>query len=281
MQIFFYCIFFVSENYMPSFNPESSKLNTAIEILLYGFFMSILFTMFCAILLLIYDPTSVVFFGALVPLKYYSYFPIGIVIIIYHTFYILLVSFNLIYTVAILIVFILYSTVLLTKEMSLTRNSYKTLNILRTPQNMRVTYRAFQILFANLLCFAGPFLLLGHGFTVMFPIFCNFVLIRYWNVLKPISKIFAVMAAVMVFGFWTFVLQLGKYLSVRGNKTLESWKRKRWNNHLDRRIMQNFQKSCRLVLIRCGNQLVLGRITQFNFVKAIMRGTFRSLLTSK
>ncbi len=266
---------------MPAFNPESSQLNRNMEIVLYGFFISVLFTFLCVIAVLIYDPTSLVFFGALVPQKFYSYFPIGTVIILYHAFYLLLVCFIIIYTLAIVMVFVFYVTVLLTKEMSLSRNKYKTLNTLRQPENLRVVYRAFQVLFANFVCFIGRFVSLAHGFCITVPIFCNFLLIRYWSNLELISRMFVVMLAFMLFSFWTFVLQLGKYLFVRGNKILGSWQRKRWENQLERRVMKRFQKSCRLILIRCGNQLVLGRITQFNFVKSIMRGTFRSLLTSK
>ncbi len=251
------------------------------EIVLYGFSISVLFTFLCGIALLIYDPAGVVFYGALVPPKYYSYFPVGIFVIIYQTFYLFVMCFNLIYTITFIMVFVLYTTVLLTKEMSLSRNKYKTLDILRQPENLRLVYRAFQVLFANFVCFIGPFVSLAHAFAVFLPIFCNFFLIRYWGNLELISKMFTIMMSLLLFSFWTFVLQLGKYFFVRGNKILGSWKRKRWENEMERKVMKKFQKSCRLILIRCGNQLVLGRITQFNFVKSIMRGTFRSLLTSK
>ncbi len=266
---------------MPAFDPESSKLNKNMEILIYAFSTSVLFTFLCGIALLIYDPTSVVFFGALVPSQYYSYFPVGTIVIVYHTFYLFLTCFNLIYTIVIFGIFVLYVTVFLTKEMNMSRNRYKTLDILREPENLRIVYRAFQVLFANMICFLGPFISLAHGFCVIGPIFCNFLLIRYWGNLEPVNKLFVVLLAIILFSFWTFVLQLGKYLFVRGNKILGSWKRKRWGNEIERKVMKRFHKSCRLILIRCGNQLVFVRITQFNFVKAILRGTFRSLLTSK
>ncbi len=274
-------LFFFLDTYIPAFDTESSKLNKNMEVVLYVFSVSVLFTFLCTIALLIYDPTSVIFFGALIPPKYYAYFPVGILAILYHTFYLFVLCFNLIYTMTIILVFLLYVTILLTKEMSLSRNKYKTLDILRQPENLRVAYRAFQVLFANFVCFIGPFVSLAHAFSVCLPIFCNFFLIRYWGNLNLISKLFAIMIALILFSVWTFVLQLGKYLFVRGNKIVGSWKRQRWENKIEEKVMERFQKSYRLVLIRCGNQLVLGRITQFNFVKSIMRGTFRSLLTSK
>ncbi len=39
--------------------------------------------------------------------------------------------------------------------------------------------------------------------------------------------------------------------------------------------------SCDLVLIRCGNQLVMSRMTQFWYIKGILKGTLRALLMAK
>ncbi len=120
------------------------------------------------------------------------------------------------------------------------------------------------------MCFIGQFVAFTHALMIVIPVLCIFVLFRYWNALSTLGKGPVVLGFPLTFGFWTFVLQLGKYLFVRSNNGLVSWSRKTWNSRLENKIMGKFRKSCRPVVLCWGKALVLARITQFNYIKGIM-----------
>lgn len=266
---------------MPTFNPESCRFNKTIDILIFSLCASTIAMFSAIILVLVYDPTSLIFLGALLPKQYYSYFPTGIIIVLFHTYFIICGCLNMMFVLGCGLLYALYTTAILTKELDFSKKRYRTLDRLRNSENLQIVYRGFQILNANMLSFVGPVVLVGHGVCAILPMFCNFILIRYWDILDAISITSVSIMGIFPLGFWTLVLQFGKYLFVRGNKTLGSWNRQSWGNLRENKIMKRFGRSCRLVLLRYGNQLVIGRMTQFVFVKAIMRGTFKSLLTIK
>lgn len=66
-------------------------------------------------------------------------------------------------------------------------------------------------------------------------------------------------------GFWIFVLQLEKYLLA--------------TDELENKVMRKFSKSCKPVVICYGKILVVGRITQFNYIKGIMCRALRVRVT--
>ncbi len=79
--------------------------------------------------------------------------------------------------------------------------------------------------------------------------------------------------------FWIFVLQIGKYLWIQGNKNFDSWAKFdcSCSNH-EKKIMKRFRKSCRLVLICHGKVLVFGRMTQFVYIKSLIIYTCKLLI---
>lgn len=170
------------------------------------------------------------------------------------------------------LLYALYTTVIPTKELNLARKKYKTGAVMRKPQNLQILYRSFQILNANIICFIRPIIMVAHGAGVVLPIFCNFIRIRHLKILYRVSTGSIIIMGLFTFGFWTMVLQFGKYLFVRGNKTLGSWKRQSWGDSRENNLMKRFRISCRLVLVRCSNPLVIGRITQLGFCQGYYEG---------
>lgn len=231
-------------------------------------------------ILCVYDPRSIIFLGALIPEKYYTYFPWGILVTIFHFYMMIVLALNTIVAVGFGLVYAVYLTEMLTKELRMGQKYYRTLDSLRKPANVIKVYRSFQILHCNGY-FLGIFVLLGHGLCVIAPILCNFILIEYWNQLQPLSKVPMLLCIPSTMGFWAMVLHQGKLLFVRGNKILWSWRSHNWGRRRDNKIMERFRWSCWPIVLRHGNQIVLARITQFNYFKGIIRGILRALLTVK
>lgn len=266
---------------MPKFNPNRSRLNMWIDAFVLFYSLSCFTVGFLVTLYCLFDPRAAVFLGALIPLQYYSYLIMAIIATLFHGYMMIVLELSVALTGSIVIFILWYLTVILTKELRLGRTSYKTLNTLREQDNLRIIYRSFQILNENAMCFIGPYITMFHCLFVLFPALCNFLLIRYWHDLDLLCKLPLLTGCFLVTGFWLLVLQLGKYLWVRGNRILTSWSRTSWSgSNTEMKIMRKFTKSCRPILIFHGKQLVVGRMTQFFYFKAVTRGTFRALLTT-
>ncbi len=266
---------------MPVFSPIYSRLNKNLESVLTLFGCSWTGNIVVVMILCLYDPRSEIFLGSLIPVQYYAYFPVGVFVICFHWYFLLIVGVNIIITVGFSLVYSVYLTEVLTKELRFNRRYYRTLDALRKPAGLTHIYRSFQVLNNEGLSFLSIFILLGHWYCVITPMFCSFILITYWDKLDPLGKAPILLGVPSTMGFWTVVLQLGKYLYVRGDKLLWSWQNHNWGKKRDHKYMERFRWSCQPVLIRHGNQLVLARITQFNYFKGIIHGTLRALLTIK
>lgn len=259
-------------------NAKRDKFNFAMEKLVFGNSGSWIITGLAAFLICIYFPRSLHFLGAIVPDKYYVYFPIGLLTTVFHIYVLAIMFVNVITLVCMNLTFTLYLTFLLTNELRFGQTQYITSEKLRKPVKLRHAYRSFQVLMANMLCFHGQHLYIIYLFCTILPVFCICILIRYGNYLQMLSWALIMCMVALSVGVYILLLQLGKYLFIRGNKVLRSWQNKNWNSTLETKIMNRFKRSCRLVLIRHGNLLVLGRMTQFLYVKNMMRMIFKVLV---
>ncbi len=239
---------------------------------------------FVVFLLCVYDPTGVIFLGVWIPHRYYSFFPFGLLVCFFHGYFGYIFALNAIMVVGFCELYMFYLTVIFTKELKLGqgRSKYRSLDILRTKsENLRHIYRCFQIINSNAMCFMGRFMAISHALCTIVPVLCNFILIRYWNTLDTLSKCPVIFGIPVALGYWTFVLQIGKYLFVRSHKILNSWKKHAWEDKMERKVMGKFVKSCRPVVLCWNKSLVFARITQFNYIKCIMRATFKVLLATR
>lgn len=272
--------FFIIEWFMPRYNPSTHKL---------GIFVDFFFLLICSTLFLIacmasilcaYDPTKFVFLGAVVPPKYYTYFPVGMFITALHSYFLFMHALDTACILGLNMVYVCYMTTIITKEFQFGRIYYKTVKSLREPHNLIQFYRSFQVLHENFLCFMGPFIGFAHFLFHLLPIFGSSVLVLYWSKIRYLSKAILLGSIILPVVFWNLMLQLGKYEFVRGNKVLLSWKLFYWRNTLRCKVMKKFQKSCQLLLIRWGRFIVLERMTQFHYMQALLRVTFKALIAA-
>ncbi len=193
---------------MPKFDREKCKLNHQLETLMifFGVFLCVLILFL--MLICAYDSRSLIFLGVLIPERYYI-LPIHLAVTGLHSYILIAIALNTSATLGFFLYYLLYFTIIYTKELRLGRPSYRTLDTLRKSENIRLTYRAFQVLNNYAMAYSGPFLLLGHGACELAPIFCYFNLVRYWKLWHTISKIVLLMTLGSSMGFYTVVLQLG------------------------------------------------------------------------
>ncbi len=263
---------------MTTFNPDTDLLNIYIDLIVVistglWFGLTVFVGLYCT-----YDPRGILFIGAFIPDKYYTYFPVGVIVIVFHFYTCIRVALNLAITSTVLLIHMIYFTVFYTKEFKLGAKIYKTENRLRNSYNIRTMYRSFQLLHQNVLCFIGWVFAFSHfGFTLQ-PIIVNFVLIKYWKDINLFAKIPLVLISPAVVSTWMFTIQLCSSFFVDGKKSLKSWHLYDWGSKKENRVMRKFRKSCKPVLVCYGSMYQVKRITPFAYVKTIIRGSFKSML---
>lgn len=264
---------------MPDFNPNKSKLVLMFDGILFLLFFLIVGSFCVSTAFLIYQPDAGIFLVALVP-KAYRSSPLTYFIIIHHIYVIFLIHLCFGVLASTIVSYGFYFTPFYLFELNLEMKKYKTVKVLRTPEVLRMTYRALEVFQANAFYLLGPVLAVYHSLLMSICLFCNAVLIRYWGTLSTLSKSTLLIWTLSFLTFWSFVLELGKYSAMRGERAILSWKSGKWGPG-EKKIMQRFGKSCKPILLSYGTQFVISRKSLLRFFRGIVRGTFRTLLTSK
>jgi len=263
-------------------NPEKSK-----EHIYLAMFLEFLGLLGCVcyvliLTILIYDPRGAVFLGDLIPQKYF-YFPVKLLVIFFHAYILLSIHTGSVAVGTATAIYSFYFAPILIRELRIgkSRNFYKMSAKLRRPKNIRHVYRSLQIIQANIFSFLGRFLFMCHGNFLVSTLFLNFVLIRYWGQLQIVTKIQFLIWTYVLMTFWACVLELGRFLLTKGNKTLRSWKGGKWKSATNNNLMKKFLRSCKPIVLSYGKQFVVGRVSVLAFFRGNMRGTCRALLTTK
>lgn len=264
---------------MPTHKPNSSVLNIMVDILFLIFTTSCFNLAVLASTLCVVLPRDLIFLGALVPEKYFYMLSIRIPLTLLQQYLIFIETTDIAIALALPSIYVCYITVLSTKELQLNRKyPYKTAYKLRKAAAIRHSFNSFQILHQSFISFLGPFIIYLQYVACFVPVLCFCVLILHWKSLQIISKLVLVVGWSITLGTWMVVLQMGKYLHIRGNKVFASWKRHDWETRQEQKIMSKYQKGCRLILIAYGKMLVVVKMTQFNYVKTLMILSCKALI---
>lgn len=265
---------------MPHVNPNKNAANWLIEVLCAVLFSAVFFVnVFLLIFLLvkIRGPLSV---AQLIPTKYF-YWPIAVFIFLTHGYIITVLMMNLAICGSIILVYLFYVSLFVKKELEMGRAKYKSNDSLRSISNMMHVYRSFQVLQTCAMSFMGIFLVMCNAVFMMCALYANFILIRHWHSLQPMTKATFGLGSPVLIGFWGFILDLGRVFSDGSRKVLLSWKTYNWGNATDAKLMSKFRKSCKPIRVSYGSQFVVGKTSVLRFLKGVVRGTLRALLTTK
>lgn len=267
---------------MPNFKQNKERMNWFVDGTVLGLLGLCILICFLFLLFCLYDPRAVIFAGQLIPLKYYHYFPMGVIIAFVHTFNLFVFEIAVVIVANGVIIYLFYVFILVQEIRLKSRKAYRTRDSLRQAENLRYFYRSLQIINANAMCFMGQYVAIFHALFTVYPIFINSVFVCFGDKLDWIVVALLIIGDVWSVGFWLFVLQIGKCLWVTGNKNFDSWAKVGFiGNRLEKNVMKKFRKSCKLILIHHGKFLVLGRMTQFVYVKSLIIYTCKVLLALK
>lgn len=260
---------------MPTFDTEQSKLNQLIDFASFSAILSNAYIPCCIAVYCAYDARGAIFLGRWIPAENFVYFPHGLIITLFHTYLVLIIAIN--QTLACIITFpnIIYMTLILSRELNLNLKltQYRTDSSLRSAENLQHAYRSFQILTEQWNRVVGIVLWTGNLFFFAVPVLFMVMLLNIWQQLLPIARATLIMGLIIICVVWLILLQCGKYFWLQGNKTLRSWKLHGGKDGRKRRLMKKFHKSCRLILLRYGNALVLGRMNQFTYILGLIKWT--------
>lgn len=68
-------------------------------------------------------------------------------------------------------------------------------------------------------------------------------------------------------------------MHLQGERVLMSWKLNQWKNKEETRFMSKFSKSCKPIMIHCGKAYIVRRLTVLKYIRGLMKGIFRTMLT--
>lgn len=143
-------------NYMPGFNRNADILNLLIDglhllliVICLGFFA--LSTLLC-----LYNPRDIIFVGQLIPLKYYSYFPFGILTSLFHGYLYFIIVLSILILAGPAFGYVYYLKIFFINEFSrFPKNKYKTHESFRCSKNIIHLYRCLQILHEQMMFFGS------------------------------------------------------------------------------------------------------------------------------
>jgi len=180
-----------------------------------------------------------------------------------------------------LLLFFLYvvpSVPLILKELRPNKANYVTFNHLRTLKYLLPTYRSLEVLHLNVNSIVGLAFIPEQTLVTQLALFSICTMISRWNELDVITTmlLFTWTAGFLV--IWSTALEAAGLLHMEGRRLLLSWKHWNWNAH-DKKVMSKFRKSCRPIGLRVGSYHIIKRTSVLSFLRGIVRGTFRALLT--
>lgn len=273
-------LFNLNHDFVPEFNPNSSPTVRLIDIFGLLIFVAMVSTGFLNVMFYIMFPftpnlPASTFLDPSSPWYFHAFLQI-------FTNYNTLVNYvNLTAVVEPVYIYGVVVVPLLVKEFRVGLDRYKTISALREPVQLRVIYRAVQILQGTVNDVLGRFLVPMQSVATLLFIFCSFVIIRHGNRLDKLTFVLMISWALLALIFWSAALIIGGYIFLKGTKTINSWKRYQWSSPRERKIMMKWAASCRPITISYGRMFIMKKSSLLIFIRGLCRGLMRTLLTIK
>jgi hypothetical protein len=156
---------------------------------------------------------------------------------------------------------------------------YRTKDELRRVPNLVLEYRKVELLHKQGMIVYGILLIPGQSLLTQFILYSNFTLIRHWTDLGHTMQFIIVSLSFMVFTFWCVILEISGRFYVNSITLLKSWKMLEFKSKGEAKFMSKFKKGCRPLSIGLQGYMKVKRLTVLKFMKSIVGGTFRALLT--
>jgi hypothetical protein len=164
-------------------------------------------------------------------------------------------------------------------ELNLRRKAFKTESSVRTSQKMNLIYREVQVVLLLVNSVYGCLLIPMQTLITKFLMFITIVQSSYSDRIENSMKIIMGFWMVSVPWIWICVLEIAGNIYMHGERVLMSWKYYEWRNKQQRKFMSKFRKSCKPIMIHHGRAYIIRRKTVLKFIRGLVKGIFRTLLT--
>jgi len=159
------------------------------------------------------------------------------------------------------------------KEFRPNQLNYKTTNRLRRPYNLIHAYRTFEVMHGVAMDLIGKLILPYYTIAGQFILFWNFSALREES-LDVVLLLFSFISQLCT----VFALEFSGRFSKNAILTVQSWKYMNCS-YFDKKCLNKFRKSCVPLRIETKGYFVIKRLTVLKFLRSIVKGTFRALLT--
>ncbi|OXA40164.1 hypothetical protein Fcan01_25046 [Folsomia candida] len=177
------------------------------------------------------------------------------------------------------LVYIFSSIPLLFFEFCVGANHQKTKESLRSAWNLPIEYRCVELMHRKLVLIAGYVIMAGHVVVSEFILFANATVILDKGGMGMRVKILLLLWSAVGQTIWIFGLEICGRFHEQAKKTLKSWKNMKFRTKEQKLYMNRFRRSCRPLKIGKEGLFIITILTVLKFMKAIIKGTFRAVLT--
>jgi hypothetical protein len=158
---------------------------------------------------------------------------------------------------------------------------YRTSHKMRRVENFPTEYRTLELLHKRGIAFYGLIIIPAQTLFGQFILYSNYTLIRHWNELGIVMKYLILFIDLTVIFFWNVTLEACGRFHMDATKAQKSWKLLPVRNNKEAKYLSKFRKSSRPLAIGAGEIFKIKRLTVLKFLRGIVKGTFRALLTIK
>jgi len=162
---------------------------------------------------------------------------------------------------------------LIRKEFRPNQSGYTTSNRMRIPYNLMHAYRTVEVVHRMGMDLIGKLILPYYTIAGQFILFCN-VLGLQEETTDVILLLLSFVAQCTAFS----ALEFGGKFSKNAIATVKSWKYLNYS-YFDKKWLNKFRKSCIPLRIETKGYFVVKRLTVLKFLRSIVKGTFRALIT--
>ncbi|CAL8125315.1 unnamed protein product [Orchesella dallaii] len=269
--------------YLPNHDPNTSKITWIIEgcLILIGF--GCIGGILVSIAIIGIFPSYPIFLRSFFPAEMTGFNAILLPFIYLHPIY-LIVILHWNYGIALSMYLIFGSTFVsfVVKEFRLGKESswYKSSGQLRKYPTLCIEYRSVFIFLEEVLEQPGKMLIQTQAMATYFTVYALCILIRNEEgKIRIPTKIVLISWSFFAVVGWSLILWMGGWLYFCGQLILKSWKYHEWTSKSEKKYMNKFRKSCRPVTIHCGNLYTIRRLSVLKFIRGVLEGIFRTLLT--
>ncbi|XP_035707804.1 uncharacterized protein LOC118435610 [Folsomia candida] len=155
-------------------------------------------------------------------------------------------------------------------------NTYK---VLRSVTYLPKEYNNVQLMHKQINRSITYVVMVMHWEFLQIILSLNFILLKNWNSLDIFSKIQLVIMSVMCMMAWTCGLEIIGRFHQMSITTLRSWENLMFRRVEEKKYFKKYAKTCQPLVVGLRGVFTIKRLTVLKFTRAVVKGTFKAVLT--